>query len=236
VISLLELLGTIIVVLLCPGRGAPQAPYVTTNHIVTVEEFLSRRISCVVGVGLGGVGLGGVGLGEDGIVVIKIITPTKSKMKRTTTNNIIASTQRFIMEQLVELGAFLIPQDITDTMLFFLCRRLQLRTGKEFYSTRDYSGIRVDCNYGKEVIYKRIIITGESHRREISLTSRCVTPFAQWSREEIVEVKFQLSNIGIHKYRKKEHISILVEEFRRDLEKLEEKTRIITELLNSPGK
>lgn len=135
------------------------------------------------------------------------------------------------MDQLIQLGEFLTLQDITDVTLNLLCRRLELVTGKRFYSSRVYDTIRIDCNYGTEVKYKRILISGDCYRKEIKLVSYFYNFSGRWDQRETNLVVQELLNLGICKYNKKEHIHILVEDFRSDLEKLEAKAKYITDLL-----
>ena len=140
------------------------------------------------------------------------------------------------MEQVIELGEFLSVQDITDVTLNLLCRRLELVTGKQFYLSRFYDIIRIDCNYGTEVKYKRIIITGDIYKKTISLESLFYNFSGKWSERECDIVVHELLNLGLSKYTKKAHIHILVEDFRCDLEKLELKAKHITDLIRDQDK
>ena len=140
------------------------------------------------------------------------------------------------MEQEIQLGEFLTVQDITDVTLNLLCRRLELHTGKQFYSSRRYDIISIDCNYGTEVKYKRILITGDIHKKKINLESFFYNFSGKWTGRECDIVIQELLNLGIGKYKKKDHIHILVEDFRCDLEKLEWKAKHITDLIQEQDK
>lgn len=109
-------------------------------------------------------------------------------------------------------------------------------TGKQFYFTRFYDSISIDCNYGIEVRYKRILITGDIFKKKIDLVSCFYNFGAKWTDSEETLLIQELSSLGIRKYDKKEHIHILVEDFRTDLEKLEEKAKYITDLLQNQDK